>query len=98
MVYCSKCGKKNPNDASYCKICGNSIKKDDTKAVEHKRLYRSDDDKLLGGVCGGIAEYFDIEPIFVRIIFLIGLFFSFGFIIILYILFWIFVQKNPNHK
>jgi phage shock protein PspC (stress-responsive transcriptional regulator) len=96
MVYCSKCGKKNPNDAKYCKICGNSIKKDDTKTVEHKRLYRSDDDKLLGGVCGGIAEYFDIEPIFVRIVFLIGLFFSFGFIIIIYILFWIFVQKNPN--
>jgi phage shock protein PspC (stress-responsive transcriptional regulator) len=97
MVYCSKCGKKNSNDARYCKKCGNSIKKDDAKAVEHKRLYRSGDDKLISGVCGGIAEYFDIEPIFVRIIFLIALFFSFGFIIILYILFWIFIQKNPNH-
>jgi len=96
MVYCSKCGKKNPDDASFCKKCGNSIKKDGTKTVEYKRLYRSDDDKLLGGVCGGIAEYFDIEPIFVRIVFLIGLVFSFGFIIILYILFYIFVQKNPN--
>ena len=97
MVYCSKCGKKNSNDARYCKKCGNSFKKDDTKAVEHKRLYRSGDDKLIGGVCGGIAEYFDIEPIFVRIVFLIALIFSFGFIIILYILFWIFIQKNPNH-
>ena len=96
MVYCSKCGEKNPNDARYCKNCGNSIKKDGKKAVEHKRFYRSNDDKLLGGVCGGIAEYFDIEPIFVRIVFLIGLFFSLGFIIILYILFCIFIQKNPN--
>ena len=33
-----------------------------------KRLYRSRQHSVFGGVCGGIAEYFDIDPVFVRII------------------------------
>lgn len=36
-----------------------------------KRLYRSTKDKKLAGVCGGLAEYFDIDPIIPRIIFII---------------------------
>jgi phage shock protein C len=33
-----------------------------------KRLYRSRDDRLIFGVCGGLAKYFDIDPVIVRII------------------------------
>lgn len=33
----------------------------------NKRLYKSTNDKMLGGVCGGIAEYFDIDPTLVRL-------------------------------
>ena len=32
-----------------------------------KRLYRSNRDKMLGGVCGGIAEYFDVDPTCIRL-------------------------------
>ena len=32
-----------------------------------KRIYRSDDDKKLGGLCGGFGEYFDIDPTLVRL-------------------------------
>ncbi len=32
-----------------------------------KRLYRSSSDKQLGGVCGGLAEYFELDPSLVRI-------------------------------
>ena len=32
-----------------------------------KRLYKSRDDRMLSGVCGGIAEYFDIDPTLVRL-------------------------------
>lgn len=32
-----------------------------------KRLYKSNSNKMLGGVCGGIAEYFDIDPTLVRL-------------------------------
>ena len=33
----------------------------------NKRLYKSNHDKMLDGVCGGIAEYFDIDPTLVRL-------------------------------
>ena len=33
----------------------------------NKRLYKSTNDKMLGGVCGGIAEYFGIDPTLVRL-------------------------------
>lgn len=34
-----------------------------------KRLYRSEESKMLAGVCGGIAEYFDIDPTIIRLAF-----------------------------
>lgn len=33
-----------------------------------KRLYKSDNEKMISGVCGGIAEYFDIDPTLVRLV------------------------------
>jgi phage shock protein PspC (stress-responsive transcriptional regulator) len=35
--------------------------------METKRLYRSDDEKMIAGVCGGIAEYFALDPTLVRV-------------------------------
>lgn len=32
-----------------------------------KRLYRSNTNKMLGGVCGGIAEYFNVDPTIIRL-------------------------------
>ena len=41
-----------------------------------KRLYKSRRNKVIDGVCGGVAEYFDVDPVLIRIIFV--LFFFFG--------------------
>ena len=52
-----------------------------------KRLYRSPTEKKIAGVCGGIAEYFDIDPVFVRIAaFLVTV--PHGFGIIVYLICW----------
>lgn len=40
-----------------------------------KKLYKSNTQKMISGVCGGIAEYFDVDPTIVRILFVI---FGFG--------------------
>jgi phage shock protein C len=42
---------------------------DDHRRMETKapKIMRSRDDRMLGGVCGGIAEHFDIDPVIVRI-------------------------------
>jgi len=55
-----------------------------------KRLYRSKTDKLLGGVCGGIAEYFSIDPVLVRLLWL-ALLFAGGAGILAYIIAWIII-------
>ena len=36
--------------------------------VEQKKLYRSQDDRMISGICAGIAEYFDIDPALVRLL------------------------------
>ena len=50
-----------------------------------KRYYRSSTDRIIGGVCGGIAEYFNIDPLLVRLVFAI-LFFGYGTGLLAYIL------------
>ncbi len=35
-----------------------------------KRLYRSAENKVLAGVCGGIGEYFDVDPVLIRLLYL----------------------------
>jgi len=41
-------------------------------ANDYKRLYRSVDDRMITGVCGGLADYFNIDPTLVRLIFVFG--------------------------
>jgi phage shock protein C len=41
-------------------------------ASEYKRLFRSTDDRMIAGVCAGIADYFGIDPTLVRLLFVFG--------------------------
>jgi phage shock protein PspC (stress-responsive transcriptional regulator) len=54
-----------------------------------KRLYRDENHKILGGVCSGIAAYFGIDPVIVRVLFIVS---GIGFL--LYVLLWIFVPGS----
>lgn len=54
------------------------------------RLYRSKTDKVIAGVCGGMGEYFGIDPVIVRIIWAL-LIFGYGFGILAYLLAWLIV-------
>jgi len=64
---------------------------------EVKKLYRSGNQKILGGVCGGIAEYLNTDPTLIRLA-LVFLTLVGGSGILLYIVAWILVPKNPNHN
>ncbi len=59
-----------------------------------KRLYRSVENSKLGGVCGGLGEYFNIDPTFIRIIAIL-LIFADGVGILAYIIAWIIMPKKP---
>lgn len=58
-----------------------------------KRLYRSATNKIIGGVCGGLGEYFDVDPVLVRVITVL-LFLATGFGILAYIIAWIIIPKR----
>jgi phage shock protein PspC (stress-responsive transcriptional regulator) len=61
------------------------------------RLYRDDNDKILGGVCGGLGSYLRIDPTIVRLVFAL-LSFGAGTGILIYILLWIILPSRPlNH-
>ncbi len=58
-----------------------------------RRMYRDPDRRVFGGVCGGMGAYFNIDPVFMRIIFFL-LFFVIGpFNVLLYFILWIAVPK-----
>jgi len=60
-----------------------------TNIPPRRRLYRDLDDRVLGGVCSGIADYFNIDRVVVRVLFALLPFLSFGAIIPIYIILWI---------
>ncbi|MFN2363733.1 MAG: PspC domain-containing protein [Halarsenatibacteraceae bacterium] len=59
-----------------------------------KRLYRSRQERILAGVCGGIAEYFKIDPLIIRLLF-VFIFFINGAGIIAYIVGWLIIPERP---
>jgi phage shock protein PspC (stress-responsive transcriptional regulator) len=60
-----------------------------------KHLTRSQDDRWLGGVCGGLAQYFGIDSTVVRVIFiLLALFIGGG--ILIYLILWIVIPLEPD--
>jgi len=60
-----------------------------------KRLYRSNENRMIAGVCGGIAEYFKLDPTVVRLLWIILIFMG-GTGILAYIIAWIIVPENPR--
>ena len=65
-------------------IIGNVKRRNLIKGKKMKKTYRSRKDKVLLGVCGGLGDYFDIDPVLIRIIFILLSFVN-GFGILLYL-------------
>lgn len=62
-----------------------------------KRLYRSRKEKILGGVCGGIAEYFEADPTIVRLITVLLLLLT-GVAFLVYLIAWLIVPEKPEEE
>lgn len=63
--------------------------------MKDKKLARSKDDRMLAGVAGGLAEYLDIDPAIVRILFVIIALLGGGFTgILIYVVLWIVMPEQ----
>ncbi len=65
--------------------------------AEIRRLYRSRRDRILGGVCAGMGDYFGIDPVLVRLLFVL-LTFAGGAGIVLYLVAWLITPEEPLPK
>ncbi|MGB2869335.1 MAG: PspC domain-containing protein [Bacteroidota bacterium] len=62
---------------------------------QQRRLYRSNTNRVLGGICGGIGEYLNVDPVVVRVVWIVLTLFG-GSGILLYIIGLFVVPKNPE--
>ncbi|MFH0977981.1 MAG: PspC domain-containing protein [Candidatus Woesearchaeota archaeon] len=62
-----------------------------------KRMFRSRQDKIIAGVCGGIAEFYDADPVWIRLATVL-LTLAWGTGLIIYIVLWIVMPLNPDQK
>ena len=60
-----------------------------------KKLHRLAEDRKLAGVCAGLGEYFDLDPVFFRLFFLVSLLFG-GFGALAYLILWIMVPEKTG--
>ena len=65
------------------------------KSIMKKKLYRSEKDSMIAGVCGGIAEYFDVDPTLIRLLTVIFVLLG-GAGVVAYIIAWIIIPKKPE--
>jgi phage shock protein C len=65
--------------------------------MENHKLYRSAKQRVIGGVAGGLAEYFDIDPVIVRLVFVIVALAGGGGLLV-YIILWIVLPENTAQK
>ena len=81
-----------PNRSSAENISAN------TAISPKKQLHRSGSNKILAGVCAGIAEYFDWDPTLVRLIFVFMAFASFGIALVVYLVLMLVLPADPDQE
>lgn len=63
-----------------------------------KRLYRSKKEQMLGGICGGLAEYIDVDPSIIRLVWVVLIVLSWGLFLLVYIAAWIIIPASPEES
>lgn len=85
----------NPNDMDDATADQTHEQQPQSENSDSRKLRRDKQQAVIGGVCAGLANYFSVDPILVRIAFLI-LFFTLGSGIFIYILLWLAVPENKD--
>lgn len=93
-MYCTGCGIEMSSSSNFCASCGAQQR----QRTSHKQLTLSATDKKLAGVCGGLAEYLDVDSTVVRLIWVALSVVPGGFVggAIAYFLAWVIIPKAPG--
>ena len=104
MTICPQCGTENVAEAKFCSKCGRDISvapqqpqqqsaQPPVRSARPAKFVRCSDNKQIGGVCSGVAKYFDIDLSLVRVLAIIGLLFG-SITFWLYIILWIVMPEE----
>jgi len=93
---CTHCRRDIADYSNFCYFCGaRQYRAADGPPRAKKRLMRSWADKKIGGVCGGCAEYFEVDSTLVRLIWLVAIFVPIPLGLIAYLVAWIVMPMAP---
>ena len=94
-MFCMHCGREIVDTSNFCSTCGGRQRQGNS----FKQIRLSSTDKKIAGVCGGIAEYLDVDPTIVRLIWVALSVVPGGFVggALAYFLAWIIIPKAPAY-
>jgi len=101
-MVCANCGKEIAEHSNFCYFCGSRQYVSAAgpgaipRPVGERKLYRSTANKSIAGVLGGFAEYLDLDPTLLRVIYVLVTFFTgiiFG--VLAYVVAWLVMSEGP---
>ncbi|HLZ92730.1 MAG TPA: PspC domain-containing protein [Candidatus Acidoferrum sp.] len=100
-MVCVNCQRQITDGSNFCYNCGAKQPVPGASAVNtgeyggRKRLVRSTTDKKIAGVAAGLADYFDLDPTIIRVVWLLAILFA-GTGLIAYVILWIALPPGPT--
>lgn len=91
-MFCAQCGKEYTETVNYCSHCGSAMRPPAPRPA--KKLYLSRTDKKIAGVCGGVAQYLDMDATLVRVIWVMTALFA-GWGLLGYLIAWLVIPEEP---
>jgi phage shock protein C len=74
------------------------VKQEERKMADDvNKLYRSRDERMIAGICGGLGRYFDLDPTLVRALFILFALVVGGGLL-LYLILWLLIPEEPGHE
>jgi phage shock protein C len=91
-MFCPQCGREYTGQANYCSQCGAPQSAGVPRAPQ--KLYLSRTDRKVAGVCGGFAEYLDVDATLVRLIWVMAALLV-GWGVVGYVIAWLVIPETP---